>query len=318
MQTVEEHNHVQSPNLGNRLEDMAHLTWQEALQGEGTILRLSNPDDEILKAVQQRFELDELHIKDIRNPHHPPHFTRLENGALHIILRFPLEHPDAEGEGEQRSTSISILADSRMCALIWPLERHHSIAKGELAGLDVDECVCKIIHILVNRLLHRVYEMRDDMDEFEDECLADVGNADLNRLLDMRKDIAALTRMALSSATAIEMLMLDPAYAGNVRLADAHEHMHRAATLAESKAEHALNVMQAVQSLLSQRLNDVMKFLAVITVVLTPMGVIAGIFGMNFVHMEVLNYPSGFAISIWGMLLFGSALAIYFKIRKWW
>ena len=88
--------------------------------------------------------------------------------------------------------------------------------------------------------------------------------------------------------------------------------------LAESKAEHALNVMQAVQSLLSQRLNDVMKFLAVITVVLTPMGVIAGVFGMNFVHMEVLNYPGAFAISIWGMLLLGSALAIYFKIRKWW
>ncbi len=316
MQASEIHSLEHHSNLGNRLGDMAHLSWQEALQGEGTILRLSNPDDEILKAVQQRFNLDDLHIKDIRNANHPPHFTRLENGVMHIILRFPLEHSDAGVAAH--STSISILADSRMCALIWPVERYHSIAKSELAGLDVDECVCKIIHILVNRLLHHVYEMRDAMDEFEDECLADVGKADLNRLLDLRKDIAALARMAHSSAAAIDMLKLDPAYTGNVRLADAHEHMQRAAMLAESKAEHALNVMQAVQSLLSQRLNDVMKFLAVITVVLTPMGVIAGVFGMNFVHMEVLNYPGAFAISIWGMLLLGSALAIYFKIRKWW
>lgn len=316
MHTVDEHQGIQTQNLGNRLSDMAHLSWQDALAGEATILRLSNPDDELLHAVQRRFGLDELHIKDIRNPNHPPHFTRLENGALHMILRFPLEH--RAGEGLAHSTGISILADSRMCALIWPGERHHRLAKGELAGLEVDECVCKIIHILVNRLLHRVYEIRDTMDEFEDECLEDVGKADLNTLLDLRKAISALARMAHGSATALEALMRDPTYAGNIRLADAHEHMQRAAMLAETRAEHALNVLQVVQSLLSQRLNDVMRFLAVITVVMTPMGVIAGIFGMNFTHMGVLNLPYGFVFSVLGMLLLGLGLAMYFKLRKWW
>ncbi|HKI60303.1 MAG TPA: CorA family divalent cation transporter, partial [Mariprofundaceae bacterium] len=82
--------------------------------------------------------------------------------------------------------------------------------------------------------------------------------------------------------------------------------------------EHALNVMQAVQSLLSQRLNDVMKFIAVITVIMTPMGIIAGIFGMNFTHMEILSHPYGFALSIWGMVVMGLGFALYFKMRKWW
>ena len=76
--------------------------------------------------------------------------------------------------------------------------------------------------------------------------------------------------------------------------------------------------MQAAQSLLSQRLNEVMTFLAVITVVLTPMGIIAGIFGMNFKHMEVLDYPNGFALSVWGMLVLGAMLAAFFKFKKWW
>jgi len=315
-QAVEEQPAEHHAHLGNRLADMAHLSWREALDGEGTILRLSHPDETVLRAVQERFGLDELHIKDILNPNHPPHFTRLDNGVLHIILRFPLEE-----EGEEslaHSTSISILADVRMCALIWPGERYHRLAKGELAGLEVGECVSKIIHILVNRLLHRVYELRDVMDEFEDACLEDVGKADLNRLLDLRKDIATLARMAHGSAIAIEQLMLDSDYAGNVRLVDAHEHMQRAMHLAEARAEHALNIMQVVQSLLSQRLNDVMKFLAVITVVMTPMGIIAGIFGMNFTHMDVLASPYGFAASIWGMLLLGLGLAVFFKLRKWW
>lgn len=302
--------------LGHQLGDMEDITFEKALQGKQTLLRLANPTVAQLEALAERFSLDELHIKDIRNPIHPPYFSKLEDHAVHIILRFPVER-QTEDEASEVS-SISILADSDMCVLIWPGERFHRFRHRDLTGLAVDECVAKIIHILVDHLLGRVYVLREEMEEFEDECLADVGKADLNGLLQMRKELASLARLARTNAIAIEKLRVDPVYQGNLRLADALEHMHRATSIAESRAEHALNVMQAVQSLLSQRLNEVMTFLAIITVVLTPMGIIAGIFGMNFTHMEVLAYPHGFALSIWGMLVMGLGLALFFKIRKWW
>jgi magnesium transporter len=302
--------------LGHRLADMGDISLEEALRGEQTLLRLANPSSEELNALAERFALDELHLKDIRNPIHPPYFSRLENGALHIILRFPVD-PESEDEASEVS-STSILADSDMCVLIWPGARHHRFAHRDLAGLDVDECVSKIIHILVDHLLARVYVLREEMEEFEDECLTDVGKADLNGLLQMRKELASLARLARTNTIAIEKLRMDEVYHNNLRLIDAQEHMQRAAAIAESRAEHALNVMQAVQSLLSQRLNDVMKFIAVITVIMTPMGIIAGIFGMNFTNMEILSHPHGFALSIWGMVVMGLGFALFFKIRKWW
>jgi len=302
--------------LGHFLADMQEISWDQALLGDQTLLRLANPSAEQLETLSERFSLDELYLKDLRNPRHPPQYTRLKNGALHIILRFPVE-PESGDEASEVS-SVSILADEKMCALIWPGERLHRFTNQDLIGLGVDDAVCKIIHILVDYLLQRVYVLREEMDEFEDECLADVGKADVNRLLHMRKELAALARLARTNGIAIEKLRLDAAYQENLLLTDAHEHMHRAATIAELKAEHALNVMQAVQSLLGQRLNDVMKFIAVITVVMTPMGIIAGIFGMNFTNMKVLTYPHGFALSIWAMLVLGVGLALFFKIRKWW
>jgi len=302
--------------LANHLADMQEIDWQQALQTEQNILRLANPSLATLAALAERFSLDELHIKDIRNPLHPPHFTRLDHGVLHIILRFPVEQ---EPQDEiSKVTSVSIIADARMCALIWPGQRFHYFSHHDLMGLDVVECVSKIIHKLVDHLLSRVYTLREDMDEFEEECLEDVNKADLGRLLTMRKEIAELARHARTNGIAIEKLMLDPTYKNKLLLIDAHEHMHRAASIAESKADHALNVMQAAQSLLSQRLNEVMAFLAVMTVVLTPMGIIAGIFGMNFAHMDMLEYPNGFALSVWGMLLLGVILAAFFKFKKWW
>jgi len=301
---------------GYRLADMHQLEWERALGEKQVILRLASPSESQLQAIRERFSLDELHIRDICNPLHPPYFTQLESGAIHIILRFPVDKEHVDDVSDV--SSVSILADNEICALIWPGRRYHRFSDQDLIGLNVCECVSKIIHILVDYLLKRTYLLRENLEEFEDECLANAGNADLGRLLEMRKELSTLARHARTNAMAIDKLRAVEPYRDNLRLIDAHEHMQRAAAIAESRAEHALNVMQAIQSLLSQRLNEVMKFLAVMTVVLTPMGIIAGIFGMNFTHMEILAYPHGFTLSIWAMLVLGAALAIFFKIRKWW
>ncbi|NWF35465.1 CorA family divalent cation transporter [Mariprofundus sp. KV] len=317
MQTVEETIDSGTSMHAHLLEDMQEIDLESALATKAhTLWRMASPSAEMLEALRDRFSLDGLHIKDICNSNHPPHFTRLKNGTMHIILRFPVEKQTDDEASE--ITSVSILVDSDMCALIWPGKRFHRFTSDDLKGLNVDQCASKIIHMLVDYLLSRVYILREEMDEFEEECLADVNNADLGKLLNMRKEISTLARHARTNAIAIEKLMVDPTYKENLRLADAHEHMHRATAIAESKAEHALNVMQAAQSLLSQRLNEVMTLLAVITVVLTPMGIIAGIFGMNFTQMEVLANPNGFAMSVWGMLLLGAMLAAFFKYKKWW
>jgi magnesium transporter len=301
---------------GHFLADMRGIGWEQTLLEDQTLLRLARPSVRVIEALIKRFALDELHIKDMLNPVHPSQFTLLKNGAMHIILRFPVFQGGKDEPVEM--TSVSILADNRMCALIWPGERYHHFSNHDLIGLTVVECVCKIIHLLVDYLLRRVYVLREEMDEFEDECLADAANADLGRLLLMRKEFAMLARYARTNAMMIEKLREESAYRENLRLIDALEHMHRTSGIAESRAEHVLSLMQAVQSLLSQRLNQVLTFLAVITVILTPIGVIAGIFGMNFTNMEVLKNPNGFTFAILGMLLLGAALAVIFKIKKWW
>ncbi len=302
--------------LSHSLADMQAIDWQHALIADQALLRLAKPSAALMDVLATRFALDPLHVTDLYNPTHPPHFTRLKNGAMHIILRFPIAGND-ENESME-ATSISILADEKLCALIWPTTQFHIFPDRDLLGLSIAGCVSKIIHVLVDYLLSRVYALREDMDEFEEACLADVNNADLAKLLLMRKEMSALARYARTNALAIEKLLLNLNYKDNLRLQDAHEHMNRATAIAEAKAEHALNVMQAAQSLLSQRLNEVMTFLAVITVILMPMSIIAGIFGMNFVDMKVLSYPNGFALSVWGMLLLGLILGVFFKIKKWW
>ena len=292
---------------------MAHIAVDEALQSDNVLLRVADPNPEILKKIQRRFHLDDLHLKDILNVKHPAHLSHID-GTMHLILRFPVRVE----EGQFELTSVSVLLDGRMCALVWPGHRLHSFRDDQLLSDSVEECASVIIHTLVDHLLKRVYAVRVEMDEIEDECLDDVEHADMTGLLMMRKELVALERVALANGVALEKLLTQSSLAGNVRLLDALEHMRRAYALAESKADHALGVMQAVQSLLGQKLNEVMRFLAVVTFILSPMAVITGIFGMNFTQMEVLSSPWGFALTLWGMATLGIALAAIFRFKRWW
>ena len=302
--------------LGHRLADMGTLDWRGTLDAEGALLRVAHPSTLMLDALAERFGLDSLYVKDICNPAHPPQFSRLEAGGVLLILRFPVAMETATASGGL--VSVSLLADSRLCVLIWPGERYQDVPEWELRETSVDECVAKFVHHLIDPLLRRVYALRDEMDDVEDECLANVDKADLGSLLLMRKEFATLARNARTNAMVIEQLRMQVTYRENLHLMDAQEHMQRASSIAESRGEHALSVMQAVQSLLSQRLNEVMRLLAMITVVLTPMGVIAGIFGMNFANMSVLQSPHGFGFALLSMLILGGCLVTVFKLKRWW
>ena len=299
-----------------KLGTMAHLSLDDAMQESGVILRAANPDSALIEAIQTRFDLDALQVKDTLNASHPPHFSKLQQG-FHLILRFPA-HIDTDHVHELDLTSVSLLVDERMCALVWPGMRHHFFKDKEISGKGINDTVVRIIHTLVNRLLHRVHELRDEVDNLEDACLEDAERADLQTLLHLRKGLASLARAAHANHIALERLSSKQGYSDNVRLSDAMEHMRRATALAESKAEHALIVMQAIQSMVGQRLNEVMKFLALVTFVLSPLAVISGIFGMNFKEMGVLDYPWGFAATLWGMLAIGIGLIVFFKNKKWW
>lgn len=75
--------------------------------------------------------------------------------------------------------------------------------------------------------------------------------------------------------------------------------------------------MEAYASIVSNRLNEVMKTLTVIATIMMPLTLIASIYGMNFKHMPELDSPLGYPAIILAMILITASMLIYFKRRKW-
>jgi magnesium transporter len=75
--------------------------------------------------------------------------------------------------------------------------------------------------------------------------------------------------------------------------------------------------MEAYVSVVSNRLNEVMKTLTVIATIMMPLTLIASIYGMNFKHMPELSYNLGYPMVISLMAIIAIFMLAFFKRKKW-
>jgi magnesium transporter len=67
----------------------------------------------------------------------------------------------------------------------------------------------------------------------------------------------------------------------------------------------------------TRKSNNIMKILTIMTAIMLPMSLIAGLYGMNFKHMPLLDFEMGFYISLGMMFSTGIFMALYFKLKNW-
>jgi magnesium transporter len=70
-------------------------------------------------------------------------------------------------------------------------------------------------------------------------------------------------------------------------------------------------------SSITNRLNEVMKVLTIITTLFIPPGLIAGVYGMNFHNMPELGWRWGYPLALVMMAGLGAAMYVFFRYRKW-
>lgn len=87
--------------------------------------------------------------------------------------------------------------------------------------------------------------------------------------------------------------------------------------IVENDREWAANILDLYQSALSNRMNEVMKVLAVISTIFIPLSFLAGVWGMNFTHMPELDEVWGYPAALTFMATVAISLFAWFKLRKW-
>jgi magnesium transporter len=96
-----------------------------------------------------------------------------------------------------------------------------------------------------------------------------------------------------------------------------YDHLVRYTELIEAAREMVSDLGETHLAAVSNRLNEIMKVLAMISTIILPMTLISSIYGMNFKHMPELEWEYGYPMAMGLMLLTAIGAVFLFRWKKW-
>jgi magnesium transporter len=182
-----------------------------------------------------------------------------------------------------------------------------------------------LFHIIIDDIVDNYTPILDRLDEsidgMEDEVFHSPSQRSMAHILTMKKDIMTVRRVAvyqremLSRLSRGEFALItreEMIYYRNV-----YDHLVRMTDLADSYRDMTSGLLDAYLSVTSNRLNQVMKVLTIISTIFLPLSVITGFFGMNFRYIPGLDWEYGVAAATLFMAAVGGGMLFLFKRQKW-
>ncbi|MFN6963098.1 MAG: magnesium/cobalt transporter CorA [Pyrinomonadaceae bacterium] len=181
----------------------------------------------------------------------------------------------------------------------------------------------QILDNIVDHYMPLVDEYDDAIDALEERVLnlKRGSSAILEDIMDIRRSVARLRRISTRQLEVLYRMSHGefPQIPGNVLpfFRDVHDHLQRISDLAENYRDLISGLMEIHFAVVANRTNDVMKTLAVVSAIILPLTLIAGIYGMNFEYMPELRSPYGYFATLGLMALITVLLLVYFWRRGW-
>jgi magnesium transporter len=98
---------------------------------------------------------------------------------------------------------------------------------------------------------------------------------------------------------------------------DVYDHFLRINDIAEGYRDLVTSALDAYLSVQSNRMNEIMKTLTLMSTMMLPLTFIVGLYGMNFKHMPELEWAWGYPAAIGLMLVVATGILLWFRHRGW-
>ena len=132
--------------------------------------------------------------------------------------------------------------------------------------------------------------------------------------LQLRRSVYPL-REVVSQLSKIEESLIHPET--KLFLRDLYDHTIQAIETIEVFRDMASGMLDLYMNSISNKMNNVMKVLTVISTIFIPLTFIAGIYGMNFKYMPELDWEYGYPTLLVVMFILFIGMMIYFKRKHW-
>jgi len=287
---------------------------------------LHEPTHDEFEAVSVEFQLHPLAIEDAIKAHQR---SKLERYGDCLFLVFKTARYDDDAEAIEFS-EIQLFAGERFVITVRHGEasalspvRHHLEAEPEHLALGP----VAVVHAILDRVVDDYRPVLDGLDhdivEIEAEVFSPERNNPAERIYRLKRQVLDLYRNVEPLIDPLERLQTGthPFSTGGIDLGpyfrDVNDHLRRGVARIEIQRELLSEVLNVNLTHVSVHQNEDMRRITGWVAIVAVPTLLAGLWGMNFVHMPELDQWWGYPMALSIMAVVAFALFRYLRNRRW-
>ena len=293
-------------------------------------------DAKLLEFLQDKFNINKLVMEDITDCRQRPKLDEYSD-FLFTVSRNMYVNEQLEIENEQVSfillPHILISFQESYVLTFEPVIHRLEGGKGNIRTGGTSYLLYALLDVIVDNYFTLIYKLGDELETIEQLLYRKADKALMFQTQNIKREMIMIRRAAWPERDKInDMIRSDSGLitkTSKTFLKDTYDHCMQIIDLVESYKDLTTSLVDMNLSLISHRMNEIMKVLTIISSIFIPLTFIAGIYGMNFAkqdpetgkwlhyNMPELYMEHGYAYTIIGMLLIAIIQMIYFWRKGW-
>ncbi len=293
-----------------------------------TWIDIIHPSAADVEALHHRFpRFHPLNLEDIRSPIERPKLDQAD-AYLFLVMHFP--RWDARHELSRPSEvdfflcadTVVTVHDGALKPLTAAFEACR-IDENERNGL-LGRGAAHALHGLIDGLVDYVFPILNKVDQrvhaIEDTLFESNARQVIQEIALLRRDIISLRRIIRGQIPIVQQLETCEHPILHERMeeyfGDIVDHLAKLRDIADENFEIINSFADTADTLAGYRINEVMRILTVISVIMLPLTLISSIYGMN-IDLPFADEPQAFTIAAGIMILIVILMLVWFRKRHW-
>lgn len=282
-------------------------------------------NESIMEEIARAFHFDHFILANVMETHARPKMTEFSN-CIYLSIKM-LRQNETSGTISVENLSL-ILTKSVLLSfqeekgdVFEPVRERIRAQKKRIRNSGTDYLAFALLDTVVDNYIYIISEFGDKIEDLEAKLLADPNqrvideiNVYKRELNFLRKNIVPAKEMIISLSK-LESDFINENTA--VYYKELLGNITHAVESSDNYREILSDQLNIYHTTMSTRLNDIMKFLTVFSVVFIPLTFIAGIYGTNFDFVPELHFKYSYFIMWAVMIVVAIGMLVYFKRKKW-
>ena len=282
-------------------------------------------DVNLLEKLGKQFDIHPLALEDILNTYQRPKKEDFEKNIF-IVLKML----DISFKNEIVSEQVSIILGQNYVITFQegiegdvfnPIRERIRNNKGNIRSSGTDYLTYSLLDSIVDRYFLILEKLGEKIEIIEASVIKTTTSKNLQEvhkakqeLIFLRRSVWPLREVIVSLQRDSSPLMKD---ACKIYLRDLYDHTIHIMENIDSLREMITSITEIYLSNLSNKLNETIRVLTIISTLFIPPTFIVGIYGMNFQNMPELGWRWGYPVVMVFMIVVSIGMFFFFRKRKW-